>query len=394
MSILVWICLLALLHTYLFYPLLLKSLSLRSKPLDNFFLPEDDWPKIHILMSLYNEEKVIARKLETLLSQSYESQKINIWIGSDCSNDGTNEIVQRYADQYEQIHFFPFSVRQGKPGVINALFEKLNQIPNIQDDLLLLTDANVFLSPQVLSSLAKHFKDPQIVLVDAHMVHTGMQEEGISKAENQYISLEVLLKHWEGLVWGKMLGPFGGCYMMRASHFEKVPPNFLVDDFFIAMKALQKGGKAINELEAICHEDVSHDLRVEYRRKKRISAGNFQNLVHFANLWWPPLKPLSFAFFSHKILRWWGPFFLLIMIFVTGYIAAQGQTFYQLFFLLLVISLIVVPLLDWILSMMKIHLVPLRGARYFVLMNLALLAGFWKFLKGIKTNVWQPTKRN
>jgi cellulose synthase/poly-beta-1,6-N-acetylglucosamine synthase-like glycosyltransferase len=393
MSIIVWISLLALLHAYVFYPLLLKLLARKRKAHQVLFDDHGQWPDVHVLMSLYNEEQVIVEKLGSLLEQDYAGQ-IHIWIGSDASMDQTNEIVQQYAQQHPGIHFFPFDDRQGKPGVINTLYEKISEKYSLEDALFLITDANVFLVPGVVRLLAGHFKDPAIGLVDARMVHTGMKEEGISKAEDQYISMEVWIKYWEGVLWGKMIGPFGGCYMLRAKYFRKVPSNFLVDDFYIAMKVFEQGGKAINELKAVCYEAVSHDIAVEYRRKKRISAGNYQNLLAFRSLWWPPVKTLNFAFFSHKVLRWWGPFFLILLLLGSGLLSISGSAFYQLLFFLLVICLIVVPLFDWILSRFHINWTPLRGIRYFVLMNLALLAGFWKFLKGIKTNVWQPTKRH
>lgn len=393
MSIIVWISLLALLHAYVFYPFYLKLRARKLKAHAILFGANEKWPVVHVLVSLYNEERVIERKLESLLAQDYPGQ-IQIWIGSDCSSDRTNEIVGQYASEHAHIHFFPFEQRQGKPGVINQLAEKIKGLHSTEDSLFLITDANVFLTPKVIRFLARHFKDPEIGLVDAHMVHTGMREKGISKAEDQYISMEVWIKYWEGILWGAMIGPFGGCYMLRSSYYQKVPGNYLVDDFYIAMKVFEQGGKAINDLEAICHEAVSHDISVEYRRKRRISAGNFQNLMTFKSMWWPPIKALNFAFFSHKVLRWWGPFFLIMALVGSGLLSLEGQFLYQLLLLLLVISLIVVPLFDYFLSLVGINWMPLRGVRYFVLMNMALMAGFWKFLKGIKTNVWQPTKRH
>ncbi len=55
---------------------------------------------------------------------------------------------------------------------------------------------------------------------------------------------------------------------------------------------------------------------------------------------------------------------------------------------------VLLPLLDSLLQRLQISLLPLRGARYFVVMNVALLEGFIKFIKGIRSNVWEPTKRN
>lgn len=395
LEIMVWLSLLAILHSYLFYPLILRILAAGKKPDLQVFKGDAEFPLVSVIMSVFNEETVIGEKVESLLNLDYPKKKIHLFIGSDCSNDATNEIVSAYAKKNPQLHFFPFTQRRGKPGVVNQLVTEAEALhPRQENHIFLVTDASVMLTPLALKHLNKHFKRDQIVIVDAHMVHTGMKVAGISHAENQYISSEVQLKHLEGLVWGKMIGPFGGCYAIRSNHFSEVPPNFLVDDFYITMKVLEAGGSAINDLDAICYESVSHDIKEEYRRKSRISAGNFQNLSTFPHLWWPPFKILNFAFFSHKVLRWFGPFFLLILLLASGGLALAGNLFYLILFALLLLVIFGLPALDILLKNLNINFLHLRAIRYFIVMNVALLEGFFKFLKGIKNNVWEPPKRN
>lgn len=346
-------------------------------------------------MSVYNEEKVIEKKLESLLRQAYPSEKMQIFVGSDHSSDLTDKLLAAAGARFHNLHFFPFRRRRGKPGVINELAGiALDRRGERADHILIITDANVMLTPHTIHHLAKHFRNQHIAIVDAHMIHTGMREAGISRAENTYISSEVQLKHREGVLWGKMIGPFGGCYALRSTFFTEVPPRYLVDDFYIAMRAFERGGDAISEPEAVCYEAVSHEIYEEYRRKSRISAGNFQNLLTFRRLWWPPLQPLSFAFFSHKVLRWLGPFFLLLIFLSSGLLAWSGNLFYRILFLFLTAVMIFIPVTDLFLNKLNINILSLRGLRYFLMMNLALLEGFFKFIKGIKSNVWEPPKRH
>ena len=61
---------------------------------------------------------------------------------------------------------------------------------------------------------------------------------------------------------------------------------------------------------------------------------------------------------------------------------------------LLHLVILITPLIDQFLRNIKIQSIPLRFVSHFVLMNLALMAGFFKYLGGIKDNVWQPTSRN
>ena len=395
LAILFWASAIGVFYTYLFYPLLLRILARGKQANTVVFEKEGEWPLVSILLAVYNEEKVIREKLDSLCQLDYPNGRLHIYIGSDCSSDQTNDIVASYAQQYSNIHFFPFQDRNGKPGVINRLHDEAMALGGeSQNHVLVITDASVMMSAVSLKEMVKHFKHPDIGLVDSRIIHTGMQKEGISQSEDTYISREFHLKHLEGLIWGKMIGPFGGCYSIRAKYFSKVPSNFLVDDFYITMKMFEHGAMAINERNAICYEGVSHEISEEYRRKSRISAGNFQNLSTFPHLWWPPFAPLQFAFFSHKVLRWIVPFLLIIMLITLVGLSLMGNLFYALLLVLLVSGLFVVPLLDVLLKKIGINFSPLRNIRYFLMMNLALLEGFFKYLKGIRSNVWEPTKRN
>ena len=388
-----WLSFFALLHTYIFYPKLLKWLAKGRTPHTVFFSEKDDWPIVSIIMSLYNEATVIQEKMETLLQLVYPKDKLRFFIGSDGSDDTTNEILQKLVQQYPFIQFFPFAERRGKPSVLNDLVATSLAQNGTSHHIFILTDANVMLSKEVVKKLVRHFKNDQIAIVDAYIINTGMKDMGISKSENQYISSEWQLKHWEGLLWGKMIGPFGGCYAIRASYFSKVPSHYLVDDFYIAMKAFEKGGQAINDLEAHCYEGITHDMQVEFRRKSRIAAGSYQNLFTFPHLWLPKWNPLNFAFFSHKVLRWWGPFFMLFILGSSVMLAWKGSPFFQFAVLVQLFVYFIIPLLDSILKRRGYQLSSLKNLTYFVMMNVALLYGFVRFVKGIKAGVWERTKR-
>ena len=384
----------SLFHTYFFYPLLLRIWSRRKQPVRARYQADDSWPRISVLLSVYNEEGVIEEKLRTLFQSDYPGGKFRVFVGSDASGDGTNDLVRRIAEERDDLHFTAFPQRRGKPSVLNDLAAlALGSGAASTDHLFLITDANVFLEPGTVRMLARHFKDPRIGLVDAHILNTGQAESGISRSESQYIQTESRIKYWEGQLWGTMIGPFGGCYLLRSDLFDPIPPNFLVDDFYIAMRAFEKGALAMNDLSARCYEAVSHEITEEFRRKSRIAAGNFQNLLRFRHLWFPPFHPLQFSFFSHKVLRWLGPFFLFFMLLSSFVLALEGHSLFWILFLLQVLLMGFVPLVDQVLLWLGFHHFWLRNIRYFFAMNLALLAGFFRFLRGVRSGAWEPPKR-
>jgi len=228
-----------------------------------------------------------------------------------------------------------------------------------------------------------------IGLVDTNMVNRGMKEEGISHQEKAYISREVSIKDRESRLWGAMMGPFGGCYAIRKEDYARVPSNFLVDDFYINMRIFEKGKLAINDIRALVFENIPDELKVEFRRKVRIGTGNFQNLRKFWRLIFS--ARYGFAFLSHKVIRWFGPFFLLIALTANIYLASQGKLYLWILLGHLVIYLI--PLLDWGLKKLNINIGPFRLATHFFSMNAALFIGFFRSLGKIHSGIWERTER-
>jgi len=189
-----------------------------------------------------------------------------------------------------------------------------------------------------------------------------------------------------------MNGAYGACYAVRNELFTPVPEGYSVDDFFITMKVLEKKYKSILDLEAVGYENVPNRLREEFRRRIRISAGNFKNLVYFYKLLWPPFTGLSFSFLSHKVLRWICPF-LLILVILANVFLYSFHPFYKVTLYIQAV-LLVIPFIDHLLRKIGLHIVILRFITHFYTMNLALFAGFLKFIKGSETDIWQPTKRS
>jgi len=386
-QLLFWMTVLLILHTYVFFPLILKLAAERKSPNQVTYDKEDTGlPEVAIIMAVHNEQDVIAKKIDIVFDSDYPSDKIHFYIGSDNSSDRTNAIIREYQQRYRNLYLVEFTTRTGKAGIINSLVENAGQ------EILVLTDANVLFDRETIYALVKHYKNPDIALVGGNILNQEHRREGISYQEKKYLERENIIKYHEGLIWGTMIGAFGGLYSIRKSFFAPVPHNFLVDDFYITMHALARGKYAINELSAVSYEDVSNKLSEEFRRKIRISAGNFQNLSVYKKLLWPPFTGLAFSFFSHKVLRWITPFLLIINLFC-NIVLLDYHIVYQMA-LLAQILFLCVPLIDILLKRIAINFRLFRFISHFYSMNLALLIGFIKYSTGVKTNIWRPTERN
>ena len=385
MIYLFWICLFLLVYTYFIFPFSTIFLA-RKKSLNNkFYKQEDEIPSVSILIAAYNEQEVIKEKVMSIINSNFSSSKMEIIIGSDCSTDNTNEIISELAKNYSFLNAKIFTERSGKSAVVNKL------VKQAKNEILILTDANIIFSKNTIQSLIRHFKNSKIGLVDSNMVNIGIKKSGISLQEKTYISSEVKFKHAESKLLGMLMGPFGGCFAIRKSLFIPIPENFMVDDFFVCMNILKNGNLAINDLDAVVYEDVSNQISEEFRRKRRISMGNFINLFHFKKLLLKPFTKLGFIFLSHKVIRWFGPI-LLLLVLASNFILISDSIFYKIAFFSQLI-LFISPFIDLLLRKIGIHVLILRFVTHFYSMNLALFMGMIDYLTVNKKGVWEPTKR-
>jgi len=162
-----WVSLLGLLHTYVVFPLLMRLLLILkpgAKASDNNIPTR---PVVSILVAAHNEEKVIAEKLESVMQSDYPADKLEIFVGSDCSDDGTDSLVKKLSEKYHQISLIRFESRTGKPGIINQLVKQCS------GELLIITDANVMFEMNTISALVQRFENEKVCLVDSNMVNVA-----------------------------------------------------------------------------------------------------------------------------------------------------------------------------------------------------------------------------
>jgi cellulose synthase/poly-beta-1,6-N-acetylglucosamine synthase-like glycosyltransferase len=371
------LCVLGILQTYFIYPaaLILGGKSKRESPALNTSLT------VGVIIAAYNEENVIAKKIQSILDSDYPAEKIKIYIGSDASTDKTNELIASFQKTHPNVNLKIFQGRSGKAFIINDLAKEC------PDDIFILTDANVFFTQNTISNLVRHFSNIETKQVCANIIKTSDKNIQIQGLEKKYLWLENTIKLKESNTWGFVIGAEGGCYAIRRENYSPVPKNFFMDDFYITMSVIKNKGEVLFDDQAIVYEDLPSESSEEFKRKIRISIGNYQNLFEFKSLLWPLWSPISFAFISHKILRWLTPFFL-ILIFIVSLLLVFYQDYF-IYFSAAQATLFLTPLFIPVLKKIK----PILFIAHFYNMNLALLIGFFSYLKGVKSSVWQPTPR-
>lgn len=369
-------------YTYLIYPTIL---NIKAKNIKIPSLEADFEPLVSIIIPVFNEERCIKNKIESIFTSNYPLDKIEVIVYSDGSDDQTENIVLHLMNLYPQLKFLAHQERKGKSLVVNKL------VKASKFDFILLTDANIIFEKDTIRQNLKNYFDKKIGLVASLVINQMPTADNITFQEKKYVSCENNIKYNEGLIWGCTIAPFGACFSFRKELFVSIPENFLVDDFFIATQVLKHHRRCILEKESVCYEELTGSIAVEFKRRKRISTGNFQNLSYFFKDFMQIFKPIGFCFWSHKGIRWVTPFLLIniliinILIFQVNYLY-QFTLLMQLFYYCTTLTLYVTNKSNSVNNLIKFAL-------YFLIMNAALLIGFFHFLKGVKVGYWDVTER-
>lgn len=390
MEIVFWCCVLLVIHSYILFPTIILFLARLRKQLKyEVYGSNDQLPDIYLLLAVYNAERIVEQKINNILDSDYPADKMHLLIGSDGSDDGTNEQVQQLAKKIPNLNFYEFT-RRGKPNVLNELVKRIPS--QNKNEVAVFTDAHPLFDRETIGGLVKFFKDPRIGIAGANYVNSNTNLKGSSHQEKAYISRENHIKIAESICFGAVMGVYGAAYAIRVNDIPIFPPNILVEDFYISLDQVRKGKHCILNPDARFYLSVPTSMQAEYRRKRRISAGNFQNLTFFSDLLFAG-KGVAFCFWSHKVIRWFGPFIIVIATILLFFLQNEGDYLYS-WFAVLAEVLIAMAALDSVLQLLHIDIKILRYVNYFIRMNVALFDGFVWYCRGIKSNAWNPTKRN
>jgi cellulose synthase/poly-beta-1,6-N-acetylglucosamine synthase-like glycosyltransferase len=376
LEILFWSSLAMVLYSYLLYPGLLPVLArFFGRPVKK---NNDHCPRVAVLIPVYNEEKVIRLKLDNLLALDYPADRFEIWIGSDCSNDATHDMVRAYAS--DRIHLWIAARRGGKTEVLNHL------APLMDAEIILFTDANTMHRPDSLRKLVRSFADPTVGGVAGSIKHRTDTQE---REERLYRSFESQQKFFESMLHSS-ISAFGGFYSIRKALFRPLSYNaYSNDDVLIPMNVIRQNYRAVFEPEALSEEDMTESIIQEFTRRIRIGAGNFQAFFWLLDFLLPMRGWPWFCYFSHKVTRWFSPFFLGI-----AFICSAALWFFTAAIIFLAVPLTGLAFIATGLSFLVVHSRMTRPAFYFLSMNTALILGLVRYCKGIQSAAWVRTERD
>jgi cellulose synthase/poly-beta-1,6-N-acetylglucosamine synthase-like glycosyltransferase len=365
-------------YVYVGYPLIIAFVGsiLRRNVRKSDFEPE-----VTVIISAYNEEDNIAQTLENKLRQDYPKDKVEVIVVSDGSDDRTDSIVTKFADQ--GVRLFRQEPRAGKTAAINKAVSEAN------GEILVFSDANSLYSVDALHGIVQNFADPEVGYVTGKMIYTNPNGETIGDGCTAYMRYENFLRVVETKA-GSIVGVDGGIDAVRKRLYRMMAPDQL-PDFVLPLSVVELGFRVVYEPHALMKEPALQNTGDEYRMRVRVALRSFWALKDKRHmLSFKRLKLYAWQLWSHKVLRYLC-FIFMIVAWISNLLLLPAGNLYRLAFALQSGAYIGV-LLSPYLEKMGYKLRILYLFRYFVLLNVAAAHAFIKFLQGHKVVMWSPRK--
>lgn len=366
--------LVVLLYTYFAYPILI-ALCARLRPMQIALDPHYT-PMVSAIIPVYNAKEYIGPKLDSLLALDYPPEKLEILLLSDCSDDGSDALIEDYAARYPgKIRLMRAHARSGKPSAINAMRREA------VGEVLLMTDIRQVLHASCLRELVGHLADADIGAVSGNLQLRGAVGAGF------YWKYEKWIRQSEAS-FRSLVGVTGAIYAIAAADLPDLPIGITLDDMWVPMRLRLQGKRIAFANDAIAYDEAFDDDK-EFGRKTRTLAGNYQLFAALPKLLLPVINPSWFETFSHKVLRLVCPWALGLLAVSCGLSVAAGPEGYATWQHYTMLVLAAGQIAFYLLALVGRRFGKLGNiARTFVIMNYAALVGLWKYLRGSQKITW------
>ena len=375
MLTLFWLSVFIVVYTYFGYPLLLFPLSLviqKRVNKDPRYLPS-----VTLIITVHNEERRIADKIRNTLELDYPRDRLEVIFASDCSTDATDEIVGQYA--HEGIKLVRSPGRGGKE------FAQKCAIENSSGEVIVFTDVATILEKDAVSKIVANFSDRTIGCVSSE--DRFVDQDGRVSGAGAYVRYELWLRSLESQV-NSVVGLSGSFFAARREVCTNWPTD-IPSDFNTLLNSMRAGYRGVSDPESVgIYTNIKDESR-EFERKVRTVTRGISALMRNAEL----LNPLgyglfSFQLWSHKVMRWCVPFFLVTAFLSNAYLALRSK-FYGAVMLLHILFY----MCSYIGSNRFGKRFVFRIPFYFVQANRAIAHAWLKYITGERFVTWTPSRR-
>lgn len=337
------------------------------------------YPTLTVVIAAYNEERVIAAKLENTLALDYPADRLRVVVAAHGSSDATAEIAGGFAARGVTVLHDP--VRRGKTAALNRAVEAT------ASEIVVFSDANNNFNADALLQLVRHFADPKVGGVCGLKQIYDAHDRESAVGDGLYWKYESAIKIAESRL-GSITTADGEIFAVRRELYRTLDESLINDDAAITLDLVRSGYRVLYEPGARSYEHASIRIEDDFNVKVRMVSGGFQTLARNWRFLIPPRSAFAFAFLSHKVLRWLAPEFLILMLAASLMLAATP------FFLVVLLGQVAFYALAWAGWRMRARAtlpIAIYVPFYFCAMNLAALFGLYRHLT--QSTQWKKAER-
>jgi cellulose synthase/poly-beta-1,6-N-acetylglucosamine synthase-like glycosyltransferase len=339
-------------------------------------------PRVSVVIACHNEARNIQARIRNLLASDYPTDRLEVIIISDGSDDLTPELARRFAS--DRVRVFAYDNQRGKATALNIGVEIAT------GDIIIFADARQWFEADAIKELVNNFADVRVGAVSGELLLDGGAGATVGEGVGLYWKYEKWIRKSESR-FNSVVGATGAIYAIRHTLWKPLPLATILDDVYTPMQIALAGHRVVFEEKARAHDLVTESAGREFARKVRTLMGNYQ-LCQLMPRLLLPTNALLLQFYSHKLMRLAAPIFFLLLLatnlvlvmgaeralFYEATLAAQGGFYASVWAGAYLLK-----------RQRKVRL--LNFAYVFSVMNAAALVGLWYFIVG-RRDVWSRAK--
>lgn len=274
-------------------------------------------PTVTVLVTVFNEQEKIRDRIHNIQSCDYHPGSIEILVASDGSTDGTDDLVTQLATEDPRIRLFRPVRRKGKTDTQNQA------IATAVGEIIVFTDANTRFDPAFLRQITRNFANPGVGGVDGRLFFMIDNNDGVSKSQGFYWRQELMLRRLESCL-GILAVASGACMAIRRSLFRNMQMT-VGEDCQVPLDLIDQGYSVVHDDNALAYDSMEQQMGKEFRTRVRMTVRNWQGTWSYPQLLNPLCSPkIAFSLWSHKVLRWLSPLFLICWLIGSALMFVEG----------------------------------------------------------------------
>jgi cellulose synthase/poly-beta-1,6-N-acetylglucosamine synthase-like glycosyltransferase len=379
-----WGCSIAALYPYAGYPAIL-SLAARfgdanDRPAGKL-APLATAEPFTMIVPAHNEEANVSEKIRQTIPLLANPES-KLLIVSDHSTDAT--LAAARASGHPQVLVVENAGGRGRALATNFA------VGFAQTEVLIFSDVEARVPEMTVQRMLAVLAVPQVGCVNPRSSLSHNPDDEVSKAAGIYFRFENWLRVAESKL-GLYATSSGQCMAIRRKLFRALPATGDVD-FTTPIDVVDQGYRCLHLPDCLAFDTMPPGPEAEFRSRARMVAKNFSGTVSRWGWRNVPRHPLyTWALYSHKILRWLVPFFL-VGAFLCNVTLVRQSSVYQIAMAMQCLFYLA-ALAGWTSSRVRKNW-PIIGKIFaFVLANSAFAVGVIRAVSGNVPSYYVPTSQ-